>query len=328
MTTYQYDVYTKETFNATGKAKGDIIRILKTMGIKSLYVPSKYRILRILQQWRAITRLKKDDEATVIIQYPAVLDTFISRMAGSCRLIAIIHDLQSIRGSKTVTEEIRVLNMFDVVISHNCKMTDYLKENGCSAQIIELGIFDYLNDDSEISHVDFARQSVCFAGNLNKSEFIKNLYRIDDVKFNLYGLLDSPDVLNGVTYSGVLPADKIVNKLSGEYGMVWDGTSTVTCDGVLGNYLKYNNPHKFSLYLAAGKPVIAWKKAAIADFIKDQDVGIVVDNLEELHKKMASITESDYKVMRDNALSIRKRLMSGEYTKKAIQKALSLGENN
>jgi len=328
MTNYQYNVYTKETFNATGKAKGDIIRILNTMGIKSLYVPSKYRILRILQQWRAITKLRKDYEATVIIQYPAVLDTFINRMSGSCRLIAIIHDLQSIRGSKTITEEIRILNMFAIVISHNRKMTDYLKENGCSAKIVELGIFDYLNDDSEIPKVDFLQQRVCFAGNLNKSEFIRNLYQIDNVKFNLYGLLDSPDLLNGVTYSGALPANKIVNKLSGEYGMVWDGTSTRTCDGVLGNYLRYNNPHKFSLYLAAGKPVIAWKRAAIADFIKDENVGIVVDNLEDLHDKMASITEADYKVMRDNALNIRKKLISGQYTKKAIQKALSLGGNN
>lgn len=34
MTTYQYNVYTKETFNATGKAKGDSIKSLSEMGIR------------------------------------------------------------------------------------------------------------------------------------------------------------------------------------------------------------------------------------------------------------------------------------------------------
>ena len=33
---------------------------------------------------------------------------------------------------------------------------------------------------------------------------------------------------------------------------MWDGPSPDTCAGVYGAYLRYNNPHKTSLYLAAG----------------------------------------------------------------------------
>lgn len=45
---------------------------------------------------------------------------------------------------------------------------------------------------------------------------------------------------------------------------VWDGDSVDTCAGNTGAYLRYNNPHKTSLYLACGMPVIVWKEAAIA----------------------------------------------------------------
>ena len=51
MEVYQYNVYSKETFNATGKAKGDILKILNKIGVKDLYFPSRFRVLRIIQQY-------------------------------------------------------------------------------------------------------------------------------------------------------------------------------------------------------------------------------------------------------------------------------------
>ena len=50
--------------------------------------------------------------------------------------------------------------------------------------------------------------------------------------------------------------------MEGSFGLVWDGISVETCAGVYGEYLKVNNPHKTSLYLASGIPVIIWKEAA------------------------------------------------------------------
>lgn len=328
MTTYQYNVYTKETFNATGKAKGDIITILDNMGIQNLYHPSSHRMIRIAQQWLAINRLQKDKNPTLIIQYPAVVDAFIKRVSKGSRLIAIIHDLQSIRGTKSIKDEIEILNTFDVLISHNKAMTRYLKDNGCNSDIIELTAFDYLNDDVKTVPTNYQRKVVSFAGNLNKSTFVKRLAKVSDVDFKLYGMIDNVATLHGVEYAGVLPSDEIVNELDGEFGLIWDGESVETCSGTLGNYLRFNNPHKMSLYLAAGKPVITWKSSAVAPFISENGLGIVVESLLDLSVILNRLSETQYNEMKMNVDKIRQKLIHGEYTKAAVKRALKMEEDN
>ncbi|NRO11242.1 Beta-1,6-galactofuranosyltransferase WbbI [Lactobacillus helveticus] len=54
-----------------------------------------------------------------------------------------------------------------------------------------------------------------------------------------------------------------------------------------GNYLRYNDPHKLSLYLASGIPVIIWKKAAEAKFVEENKVGITVDSLEDYRRYLS-----------------------------------------
>ncbi|MGQ2383924.1 galactofuranosyltransferase [Lactiplantibacillus plantarum] len=326
MKTYQYNVYTKETFNATGKAKGDIIQILDSLGINNLYSPSSHRAVRIVQQIIATTKLRGQNNSVLIIQYPAVIDSFIDRVANHCRLIGIIHDLQSIRGDKSVQDEIRVLNQFDVLISHNSLMSNYLREKGCKSKIIDLEIFDYLTDGLNETKVDFSKKRVAFAGNLDKSEFVKKLFTIKDVNFRLYGLIQDKKTLHDVKYAGVLPSDEIVNQLEGEFGLIWDGDEITTCAGTLGNYLRFNNPHKLSLYLAAGKPVIVWKNAAVARFVEDNQVGITINSLNELPKLLNQLTESQFSQLRANVKRVRARLIKGEYTKTAIKSALQTEE--
>ena len=53
--------------------------------------------------------------------------------------------------------------------------------------------------------------------------------------------------------------------------------------------------------MSAGIPVITWEKAAIADFVKEHQVGIVVDSLMELSSVLNEITEEQYAKMKINA---------------------------
>ena len=62
--------------------------------------------------------------------------------------------------------------------------------------------------------------------------------------------------------------------------------SSETCKGSFGEYLRINNPHKTSLYLASGIPVIIWSKAALAEFIEKNKCGITVDSLYEIADKL------------------------------------------
>lgn len=326
LNTYQYNVYVKETYNATGKAKGDIITILNSLNINNLYNPSKYRIFRIVQQNLAIQKIKNNSNSILLIQYPAVIDNLLKRVSKKIRVIAIIHDLQSIRGTKSVKEEIALLNTFSVVISHNRFMTDYLKNSGLKIPIVNLELFDYLhNTRKAVQHTDFYKKRVCFAGNLNKSKFIKKLNLLRKTNFLLYGLLDNENTFKNsknIEYKGSLPSDLIVNKLEGEFGLIWDGDSIETCTGKLGNYLKFNNPHKLSLYISAEKPVIVWKKSAVSEFVEKNKIGIVLNSLGELETALSNLSETNYLEFRKNIRFIKNKVGEGFYTKKAVTEAL------
>ena len=110
--------------------------------------------------------------------------------------------------------------------------------------------------------------------------------------------------------------------------MVWDGDSIDTCSGNFGQYLKYNNPHKLSLYLSSGLPVVIWKQAAQAEFVKKHNVGICVENLKEAENIICNIKEQDYKILQDCVNKIKPLLCSGYFTNKAIKQALSLLNKN
>lgn len=139
----QYNVIERDTKNASGKAKKDVGNILRINGFKNLYNPLEYRYFRVMQQLWSISRLKSD--ICLFVQYPANIQICYNYLKSRKGFkICIIHDLESLRGTKTVKEEISVLNSFNIVISHNEKMSQYLRSNGLVSRIVELDIFDYL----------------------------------------------------------------------------------------------------------------------------------------------------------------------------------------
>ena len=82
--------------------------------------------------------------------------------------------------------------------------------------------------------------------------------------------------------------------------------------------MKYNNPHKVSLYLSSGLPVIIWEKAALAEFVSKHQVGIVVGSLAQLQNKLGSLTEEEYLNLRYNAQLVSEKLKNGYYIVKAV----------
>ena len=117
--------------------------------------------------------------------------------------------------------------------------------------------------------------------------------------------------------------DEIAKHIRGSFGLVWNGNSIHECAGHFGQYLLYNNPHKTSLYLLCGLPIIIWDKAAIATVIKERRLGICISSLEELDVKLRDLSEEDYQLMVKNVAEIRDRIMSGGFLKSAMEKALA-----
>jgi len=294
--------------------------------------------------WNKLGSLLKPGD-TVIYQHPLYgVRIAIDRIKKlkkekGCRFIALIHDLPTLRGklkgdkgagrSTNDLGDITLLKLFDAVICHNDAMRKVLTDYGLDGErLIDLGIFDYLTE--------YACQgerrlecSISIAGNLDqrKSGYIyrmKNEGHNDGLEINLYGPNVSKESLNDkVIWNGSFEPSELPSRLKGSFGLVWDGSSAETCSGNMGEYLRYNNPHKTSLYLSAGLPVIIWKEAAMADFICQNKAGFTVSSLYEVEDAIRDLSEEDYSEMCRNAAMISERLREGYYFTTALDKAMS-----
>ena len=108
--------------------------------------------------------------------------------------------------------------------------------------------------------------------------------------------------------------------IDGSWGLVWDGDSIDTCSGLLGKYLRYNAPHKCSLYIAAHLPLIVWEESAMAPFVRENGIGICVKSIGEIKDRISKISDDEYTEMQRKLEILSKRLDSGEQMKSAIRK--------
>ncbi|MBO6462045.1 hypothetical protein EY648_15300, partial [Enterococcus faecalis] len=81
---------------------------------------------------------------------------------------------------------------------------------------------------------------------------------------------------------------------------------------------KYNAPHKISLYLSLGIPVIVWQQAAIAEMVQKLGLGIVIAGIEEIDHKLGELTDEEMLRMKNNVLSFSCLLRSGIFTRTAL----------
>ena len=254
----------------------------------------------------------------VFIQYPMLAfdwtDRYFNILSKNNKIVLLVHDLQSLRRGdiEACKKEIQTLNIADTLILHNKFMKEKLISYGLTVNnILCLDLFDYLCKEETCQK---RSNAIAFAGNLNKSEFLYEMFEKNKkVDFNIYGNSDERlRNYKNVRYHGSYLPDELPSVLNGKFGLVWDGNDINTCSGPLGEYTKINNPHKLSLYIASGIPVIVWKEAAIAEFVKNNKIGIIVDDIADLEKSL-KINEDDYRRMKDNVMELRKKIIHGEY---------------
>lgn len=325
---YILDIYRNEVENhASSKARDDVNAILADDFTLRYYSEGSNPFTKLMNWHKVMKELKKKADM-ILLQYPACTKLITAKTFDKLQdkdLIFLVHDIETLRTrapKDKVDAEIGYLNKAKVVISHNAHMTKWLKENGLTSKVVDLGIFDYLYEGTR-QEIKSYTNAIAFAGNLSKekSAFV---YDKDFAKIGitLYGPNFAGEQ-EGLLYKGSLPSDKLPLMVQERFGLVWDGISLDECTGNTGVYLKYNNPHKTSLYLSAGMPVIVWNQAAIADFVRENHVGLCVSSLYDLKDILASLSEEEYQIMRKNAEKIAEKLRNGYYTKLAIEKAKS-----
>ena len=90
---------------------------------------------------------------------------------------------------------------------------------------------------------------------------------------------------------------KVQQQVQGSWGLVWDGDSVDTCSTAMGEYLRYNSPHKISLFIAAHIPIIIWDQAAKAEYVKEKGLGICVSSLRDVKKSIENVSDEEYAQM-------------------------------
>lgn len=334
MNKYILDVKYGQKNTAGAKAKEDITQILLKNNYKNLsFSVRTNKIAKLLMtghDWKkSLAKINNND--VVVLQYPMysryAINTFfkiVNKMNLKINKIVIIHDIEALRLYKNnkslVNEELQLLNKFDSIIVHNKKMEKWLLQNGITSNMVSLEIFDYINDNPIVEGTN--EDPIIFAGNLKKSQFLEKF--LVDKKVELFGVFPSSQYPNNIHYNGIKSPEELPKYLNGSFGLVWDGDSLETNSGIYGEYTRYNNPHKVSLYLSSGLPVIVWKEAAIASFIKEHKLGIVIDNLATIDSCLSSISNEEYNEMKLNVKNISSKIKSGFYIIDALTRISQL----
>lgn len=319
---------------AGSKARRDINFFLKPEKEVFLFQHDQKGIAQMeikSNQRKVIKEVKEDD--VVLIHWPLYLrkpfngTEWISKVKGF--KIAVIHDINSLRdqeSAEVVQKEVAGLNRFQVVIVHNKKMKQWLLEHGLTTRMVVLGVFDYKGETDAIPERTFQKKEkyeVVVAGNLAKEKagYIYRSEKADAYCINAYGV--NYEQNDNVNYKGSFEADELPEKLEGDFGLVWDGQSTKECEGNTGNYLRYNNPHKVSLYIRSNLPIIIWEQAALASFVKEHEIGFTIRHFDEISEKLSQITEEQYNRYLKNLEKLAKETEEGAYIKKAFKEAVS-----
>ena len=348
MKKYQIVELSTEHNHAGSKAVQDVFDVAKKLGyeaevirtatsIDSLWGKIRRQALFFIDWFKIYFSITPN--SLVLIQTPyhhkqLIRNWVLSKLKRDkkVKFISLVHDVEELRKSlynNYYKNEFNfMLSIADSIIVHNDTMKAFFIKKGIPEnKLVSLKIFDYLMDKEATSKNVIFERAISIAGNLdiNKSAYIAQLGKLGII-VHLYGpnFSHSLEQYQDIQYHGSFPASEIPNQLNSGFGLVWDGNSIDTCSGDFGEYLQYNNPHKLSLYLASGIPVVIWDKAAEADFVRKHNLGICVSSLSELKDKLEQISEKNYQEMIKNVANISTLLRYGEHTKNSIRISESL----
>jgi len=323
-------------YDASAKAKNDIAKIGEAEGYNPIHVlfyndDGESDAAKISRIDGLTAGLNYGD--MVAIQYPSWIghkfDTFfIDQMnKRGMKPVVIAHDVDSWRfeSVKNDFDEIEYFNKAAILVVHGQAMADRLHQDGVTVPMVDCLLLDYLDDDHswdkyEISLDTFERNLV-LAGNLDKSRFL-----IDwdyETPVTAFGATNDElaNKLNNnpkVNYAGAYHQWDLINKLPRAFGLAWD----INLDGkAYGDYTSYNHPHKVSLYISHGMPVIVPKSSAVAPFIEANKLGFAIDSLDDIDQIVLRTPNDVLADTLAHTAQMGRLLRDGWFTANALQQA-------
>lgn len=350
MSNYYIKFGLSKKFDASSKAMKDIMYLLRTQGYKEMpglpvTAPKWLKLLDIpIMGLSALFGLRRKGILFYVVPSNYSRIKFFKRLSKilGFKMVCFINDLEHMRMPVSEAyrkEEIQALQDADIILAPNQQSKEILQsEYEIRCQILSISVWDYLmptdgseicldtiNTETETMTTDISllasKNVVAFAGNLAKSPFIGQLATLP-LRFKLWGKGDEKLRKNmpaNIELMGAYTPDEMPGRVSiCDWGLVWDGSSIDTCDGQMGQYLRFNNSHKAGLYLAAGLPLIVWKESGMAGFVQEHKCGICVESLHEAIILIAEMNADTYTRFQTNARNVMPLVRSGHFFLKQI----------
>lgn len=222
----------------------------------------------------------------------------------------------------------RLMNKSDLIIAPNPKMAYRLRdEGGVKTKIISMDLWDF-RTHSQLKTKNNNFKQVFFAGTLDKTDFsnYKGKTKIH-LLGNPNGLTEEERSQSNLVVLGEFDNKDLPKQLTNGFGLisyVGGGNSHKKRFKGSEKYGHFNTPLKLSFYLANGIPVIMDSGSAHVTLIREQNLGLVIDNLNDLDQVLGQMTQDDYNYLKEQVKMYSQRITTGYYTKRILSQALSL----
>ncbi len=316
------------------KARQDVQRIAAEAGYVALTAPEENTVGkpwqraaslgRVTLEWgRLFFKLHHGD--LLLAQYPfctpqsASIAKYALHMLQwkGAKTAAYVHELRSLRDLPDDSfrwSDQELLPRFDRVIAQTPRMADYLTGQGVRAEnLLWVQLFDHLSNAPIPERKP--NQGVCVAGDLRRkrSAYLHDLPRLKSL-WHLYGAgwkgKKADLIWHGESF----------DDLEGSFGLVWAGANRLVCTGAQGAYMMLAAPRQLSLYLSQGLPVIVWKWSAMAEFVRENEIGLVIDSLTEVPLTVSSLSAAEYAALAANARAWGEKIRRGGMTRAVLDK--------
>ncbi|MDR0199063.1 MAG: hypothetical protein LBI43_00625 [Streptococcaceae bacterium] len=329
--------------SAFGKAYSDVAEIAQTQGYQLLTI-TPFQVDEtsdavLISRIDGLTAGVSADDF-LVYQYPTFLGarfdyTFVDHLrARGARVILFIHDVFALFLSADGKgyHDMDFFNHADLLITHGSQMTRWLRDHDVTTPMVDKPLFDYLlPEKNNIAH-EIPQRRLVITGNLLKSQDLTHWE--SNTPLDAYGRTSIVGV-DGVeqhmslspqiTYHGALLQDELLSQLpKNAFGLVWDSDvpvapfSNVNFYGFYKHYNKYNNPHKASLYLAMGLPLVVWQEAAIAKLVLDYNLGFTIQAPSEIDARLSALTDEKLSHYSKQAQFFSALLRAGYFTRQAL----------
>ena len=255
-------------------------------------------------------------QSVVLVQHPITHNSLrkylsIKLILKKHQAVALVHDIDHCRMDIKNKRDLKLLSQYKRIIT-----TGYLEQffvKNAKANMQRLKVWDYQLESDSTIHADAkAGFSLLYAGKMYPKH-IKDLMQSTQKPVALFGTnFTEPEQKGNYAYFGAFDGDRPdFSNVVNPWGIVFT-TAHPT-------YFKYNCPHKLSLYLACGIPVIVFAETYAAHFVENNGCGIVINNIDEVDTALAKKDHEQYLKLQAKAIAIGQKMQTGYFLREALE---------